>query len=138
MNLLPAKTRALLERVVRGRISKAEASRKLGISRKTLYAWLPKYEAIRLSPYLRRERAKNKRKRAEQAILGIVIASPSFGPKKIAEELAKLGMQLSVRSVWKSLRDFGLQKKSNRITFATRYRLPKAAHRPGQPGQVTT
>lgn len=129
MNPWPAKTRALLERVVRGRISKAQASRQLGVSRKTLYAWLPKYEATRLSPYLHTQQAKNKRKRAEQAILGIVIATPLLGPKKIAKELATLGMQLSVRSVWKSLRDFGLQKRSSRIAFATRYRLPKTAHR---------
>ncbi len=114
MSDFTAQTRQIFERVLKGKITKAKASRILGVSRKTIYLWLEEY--VKEKEYIKQN--KNKRKKNKKDILLIALANPKYGPKKISEELEKRNIRISQRSVWLALKELGLQKKSLREQYS--------------------
>ena len=123
MSDLPARTRQILDRVLQRRLSKTEAARRLGVSRKTIYKWLESYAA-------RPSRKEN----FKRDILRIVTANPQFGPKRISEELAKREKKISGKTVWLILCEFGIQARRDREIYAEKFRMPKQAADPSFPG----
>ena len=130
MSDFPAQTRQVLEKVVQGKLSKIEASKKLGVSRKTIYQWLKKYSDWKP------DSTPTKRKRLQKDILRIVMANPEYGPRKISQELEKVGEKLSERSVWKLLRELGIATANKRKVYIQRYRQPSYLQKDIVPGHL--
>ncbi|TEU02307.1 glycosyltransferase, partial [Candidatus Woesebacteria bacterium] len=130
MSDFPAQTRQILEKVVQGKLSKIEASEKLGVSRKTIYQWLKKYSDWKP------DSTPTKRKRLQKNILRIVMANPEYGPRKISWELEKAGEKLSERSVWKLLRELGIATVNKRKVYIQRYRQPSYLQKEIVPGHL--
>src|SRR3989344_1097429 len=130
MQNLSYRVRFLLKRVLRGRVTKAEASRCLGVSRKTIYAWLHRY-----GPVGKGASGESDAKRVSRSelvsnrLLPIIISHPEYGPEKISRALGEQRIQMSPRSVWLFLKHHGLQLRIEREAFASSYRIPAKAHK---------
>src|SRR3989344_6836872 len=130
---LSYRVRFLLKHVLRGRVTKAEASRRLGDSRKTIYAWLHRYgPEIRRTPEESAAKRVSRSEPASNRLLPIIISHPEFGPDKISWALGEQRIQMSPRSVWLFLKHQGLQLRIEREAFASSYRIP-AKVQPGLP-----
>ncbi|OGY18987.1 MAG: hypothetical protein A2786_00935 [Candidatus Chisholmbacteria bacterium RIFCSPHIGHO2_01_FULL_52_32] len=130
---LSYRVRFLLKHVLRGRVTKAEASRRLGVSRKTIYAWLHRYgPEIRRTPEESAAKRVSRSEPASNRLLPIIISHPEFGPDKISWALGEQRIQMSPRSVWLFLKHQGLQLRIEREAFASSYRIP-AKVQPGLP-----
>ena len=130
MSDFPAQTRLILEKVVQGKLSKIEASERLGVSRKTIYQWLKKYSDWKP------DSTPTKRKRLQKDILRIIVANPEYGPRKISQELEKVGKKLSERSVWKLLCELGIATANKRKVYTKRYRQPRSSEKEIVPGHL--
>jgi len=123
-------SRHILGKVLRGKLSKAGAARRLGVSRKTVYVWL---KSVRLPSG---HRDPSKRKAFKKDILRIITANPAFGPKHISRELEKRQKYLSPRSVWLVLKDLDLNTKDERVNHAYKYRKPTQIQDPNFPAYL--
>ncbi|MCH7640988.1 glycosyltransferase, partial [Patescibacteria group bacterium] len=146
---LASSTRQILDKVLHNKLPKAEAARRLGVSRKTVYVWLKRYKKekedptspIQVRPGLRgarptkleERRGASKRESFKRDILRIITANPNFGPQKISKELKKRQKYLSPRSVWLLLKDLDLQTAEKRADYASKYRQPSQAKDPKFP-----
>ncbi len=124
-----SQTKHVLEKVLVGKLKKAEAARTLGVSRKTIYFWLRKYKTSGKGT----QKAPKSRERFTRNILRIVTANPEFGPQKISKELKKRQKYLSSRSVWVVLKDLKLNSSGERVDYAYKYREPTQAKDPNFP-----
>lgn len=129
------RNQAILERVKKGRLKKAQAALRLGISRKTLYEWLKRYEADP-SLFLAEGR---KKKDFKKDLLKVLVANPGFGPERLALELGKRGRKVSPKAVWLCLRKLDLNTRGKREAFCLDYKplaKPGDASFPGHLRQV--
>src|SRR3989344_3986064 len=133
-----SQNRHILENVIAGKLKKAEAARRIGVSRKTVYAWLKRYKVSVGTKVQRDKRHKEhkgtkKRENFKKDILRIITVNPGFGPQKISTELKKKQKYLSSRSAWLVLKKLNLNSSEKRISYAYKYRKPTQAKDPNFP-----
>ena len=96
----------LLTCVKRGQISKTEAAKKLGVSRKTIYKWLEKEELSNNFNLLPKKLSKTELHKSK--IIEAAIKYPDFGAKRLSNILKESNISISERSIWKFLRECNL------------------------------
>ena len=99
MKFVPAQKR-VLRSAANGHLSKVEAARKLGVSRKTVYKWLRVYD----KPNAVNKRVSAVNPRLEKEIIKVISAHPDWGARRISIVLRTLGISVSGKSVWKVLK----------------------------------
>lgn len=124
-----------------GNVSKA--CRQMGVARSTYYEWKPRLERYGLEGLRIRERRRPRMPNQlgphlEQRIIAFSLGHPGFGPRRISAELARPkwgGLRVSEHGVWRVLRRFGLNTRSQRFALIARYADPyerKPEHQPKQ------
>jgi cellulose synthase/poly-beta-1,6-N-acetylglucosamine synthase-like glycosyltransferase/transposase len=128
MSDFPAPTRRILQRVIDGKLDKTEASKRLSVSRTTIYKWLKDYtddpEGEKRTSKINRE------------LLKIISSNPKFGPRRISRGLEKKGIKLSERSVWLILKKKNLHKRILRKDYSKKYKKTRKTKHQKIPGHI--
>ncbi len=95
----------------------------LNVSRTIYYKWLKRFSQFGYLGLQDKEKAKPKmpnriKKDKEQIILNYIINYPTYGPKRIANELKRQGVTISDTGVYKVLRRKSLNRRLDRLFFA--------------------
>jgi len=108
------------------------ACRELGISRTHFYELRKRFE--RYGPdglHPRRRRARPGRPPAlplhvERVVIGLALASPTWGPQRIATQLVRQGFELSASTVYRALKRAGLGTRRERLLILERHSAQSA------------
>jgi len=117
------------------------ACRVFGVHRSTYYVWKHRAERQGLEMLRPRERRTPRMPNQlsgiiEQRILAFSLAHPGFGPRRIANELARErwgGIIVSPNGVWRCLRRHGLSTRATRLGLVAGYRAPYTPPRDPEP-----
>ena len=94
------------------------------LSRTTYYEWLKRFNQLGYLGLLDKEKSNNPKMpnqikpEYEQIIYNYIIAYPTHGPRRIANELKTQGIKISETSIYHVLRRKGLNYRLGRLFFA--------------------
>ena len=84
-----------------------DVAARFGVSRKTVHRWLARYEAGGLGLADRSHRPRScphqMPAEVEVALVGVAVAHPSWGPRRLSFELARRGMAVSESAAYRAL-----------------------------------
>jgi len=116
----------ILDQVFSGEISITKAAKILNISRNTIYKWIKN----------KHDRSRIKRSIEIHDLLPIIAAYPKLGPSKLKNELAKRDIKVCTTCVWNKIKKHGLAKKSQRLDYSYKVKLPKHVNKISSKGKI--
>src|SRR3989344_2297340 len=116
----------ILDQVFSGEISITKAAKILNISRNTIYKWIKN----------KHDRSRIKRSIEIHDLLPIIAAYPKLGPSKLKNELAKRDIKVCTNCVWNKIKKHGLAKKSQRLDYSYKVKLPKHVNKISSKGKI--
>ncbi len=106
--------------------------RELGISRSLFYRWRKRLETLGpegLHPCrLRRRRGRppETSSHEERLVLGLSLAWPTWGPQRLADQLARQGIVIAPSTIYRILRRVGLETRHRRLGIIENHAAEKA------------
>jgi transposase InsO family protein len=108
------------------------ACRELGISRSLFYRWKGRFERYGVDGlHPRRTRARRGRPpevpaHVERTVIGLALGWPTWGPQRLAVQLARQGIEIAPSTVYRALRRVGLGTRRERLGILELHSAEKA------------
>jgi len=99
-------------------ISQAALARRFGVHRRTIQRWIGRQDTVDRSCAPKQHGRQIVTDAYRQAVVALRQSHPTYGPKRIAQELRQRFATANVATVWRILKAAGLSKRAPKKTDA--------------------